>query len=74
MGKGKKGQKTGAQPESKPATTPTQTAAQVQAQADKNKETQQIMNAITNMNLDNVDFIDINAFDQSKAILVNALD
>jgi hypothetical protein len=32
------------------------------------------MNAITNMDLDNTDFIDINAFDQSKAILVNALD
>lgn len=26
------------------------------------------------MDLDNTDFIDINAFDQSKAILVNALD
>lgn len=26
------------------------------------------------MNLDNPDFIDIQAFDQSKAILVNALD
>lgn len=32
------------------------------------------MNAITNMDLDNPDFIDTKAFDQSKAILVNALD
>lgn len=32
------------------------------------------MNSITNMDLDNPDFIDIKAFDQSKAILVNALD
>lgn len=32
------------------------------------------MNAITNMDLDNPDFIDVKAFDQSKAILVNALD
>lgn len=32
------------------------------------------MNSITNMDLDNADFIDIKAFDQSKAILVNALD
>lgn len=40
MGKGKKAQKTGAQPESKPAASSTQTAAQAQAQADKNKETQ----------------------------------
>lgn len=32
------------------------------------------MNAITNMDLDNADFIDVKAFEQSKAILVNALD
>lgn len=32
------------------------------------------MNAITNMDLENPDFIDVKAFDQSKAILVNALD
>lgn len=32
------------------------------------------MNAITNMDLDNPDFIDVKAFEQSKSILVNALD
>ena len=33
-----------------------------------------IMNELNAMNLDNPDFIDVNAFDQSKAILENALD
>lgn len=32
------------------------------------------MNAITNMDLDKADFIDIKAFDQAKTILVNTLD
>ena len=32
------------------------------------------MNELNAMNLDNPDFIDVNAFDQSKAILENALD
>lgn len=32
------------------------------------------MNALQTMDLDNPDFIDINAFDQSKAILENSLD
>jgi hypothetical protein len=32
------------------------------------------MNAVTTMDLDNPDLIDIKTFDQSKAIFVNALD
>lgn len=39
-----------------------------------NKDTNAILEAITNLDLDNPDFIDVKAFDQSKAILVNALD
>lgn len=33
-----------------------------------------IMNALQNMDLDNEDFIDIKSFDQSKAILENAIE
>lgn len=40
----------------------------------KSKETNEIIEAIQNMDLDNPDFIDVKAFDQSKAILTNALD
>ena len=69
MAKGKKAQK--AAPESNQKV---QNRQEEQEKATKNKQTQQIMNAITNMDLDNADFIDVKAFDQSKAILVNALD
>ena len=31
------------------------------------------MNALQNMDLDNEDFIDVKSFDQSKAILENAI-
>lgn len=33
-----------------------------------------IMNALQNMDLDNEDFVDIKSFDQSKAILENAIE
>lgn len=33
-----------------------------------------IMNALQNMDLDNEDFIDVKSFDQSKAILENAIE
>ena len=43
-------------------------------QASKNEEMTKIMNALQNMDLDNEDFIDIKSFDQSKAILENAIE
>lgn len=40
----------------------------------KEEEMNRIMSALTNMDLDNENFIDTVAFDQSKAILDNAMD
>jgi len=40
----------------------------------KEEEMNRIMAGINNMDLDNENFIDVAAFDQSKAILNNAMD
>lgn len=68
MAKGKKGKKNANE---KVEERGQETEASKEA---KSKETNEIIEAITNMDLDNADFIDLKAFDQSKAILVNALD
>ena len=40
----------------------------------KEEELSRIMAGINEMNLDNEDFIDVNGFNQSKAILENAME
>ena len=69
MAKGKKGKKNTDEKMEEKGVQETEKAKEA-----KNKETNEIIEAITNMDLDNADFIDTKAFDQSKAILINALD
>ena len=73
MAKGKKGGKKNPNEKMEERKQETEEAAR-EAKEAKSKETNEIIESITNMDLDNPDFIDIKAFDQSKAILVNALD
>lgn len=71
MGRGKKG---GANNNKEPEKPVAQSTNAKKVDPQKEEQMSRIMTGINNMELDNENFIDTVAFDQSKAILDNAIE